>query len=84
MVVHKHGNARTNRVGPFDADGRFFWLIQEISISRSLAPTITALNCFVYHSHWTLVGIMGRLRRSRTHHAQRDVHRAARTRVSLE
>ncbi|KAI0689500.1 hypothetical protein BC835DRAFT_1282813 [Cytidiella melzeri] len=24
---------------------------------------------------------MGRLRRSRTHHAQRDVHRAARTRV---
>lgn len=26
---------------------------------------------------------MGRLRRSRTHHAQRDVHRAARTRVRI-
>lgn len=30
----------------------------------------------------TLINIMGRLRRSRTHHAQRDVHRASRTRVS--
>ncbi len=28
-------------------------------------------------------GTMGRLRRSRTHHAQRDVHRAARTRVRM-
>ena len=27
---------------------------------------------------------MGRLRRSRTHHAQRDVHRASRTRVRCE
>lgn len=36
------------------------------------------------HTHLFLFSFdfkMGRLRRSRTHHAQRDVHRAARTRV---
>lgn len=38
----------------------------------------------IVHSHRSLLSsktIMGRLRRSRTHHARRDVHRGSRTRV---